>query len=78
MSKEEAMNNNKVCNMCGRIIRFDGDIPKEEYISVCKNWGYFSKKDGKTWNYIICESCNDKLIEGFAVPVEITDTTELL
>lgn len=72
------MEKNTVCNMCGRKIEFEGEIPREDYITVHKKWGYFSNKDGKTCRYIMCEKCSDELIKRFAVPAEITDTTELL
>ncbi|MGN0435763.1 MAG: hypothetical protein ACI4D8_03940 [Wujia sp.] len=72
------MKKSTLCNMCGKTIEFEGEIPKEDYITVHKNWGYFSEKDGKTCRYILCEKCSDKLIESFVVPAEISDTTELL
>lgn len=72
------MENNIICNVCGRKLVVCGGIPKEDYILVHKNWGYFSKKDGKTYNVIICEECFDKLTEKFAVPISVKDTTELL
>ena len=66
------------CNKCGRDLKMQGSIPVEDYILVNKQWGYFSKKDGKTYRFIICEECSDKIFGGFEVPVDISDTTELL
>lgn len=72
------MNNNIICNACGKKIIFENEIPREDFVTVNKNWGYFSKKDGKTYRYNICEDCVDRYVASFVKPVEIIDTTELL
>lgn len=72
------MENNIICNVCGRELVVEKGIPKEDFICVKKNWGYFSKKDGKTYKFIICEQCADLFVEGFAKAAEVVDTTELL
>lgn len=69
---------NIVCNKCGRKILVENQIAREDYLQVNKSWGYFSKKDGKTYRFILCEKCCDELVEKFVVPVKIKDTTELL
>ena len=33
-----------VCNRCGKTIKMKNDIAYEDFIRVCKPWGYFSKK----------------------------------
>ena len=35
------------CNMCGRKIIFGERHDKEDYLLIRKEWGYFSRKDGK-------------------------------
>lgn len=67
-----------ICNKCGRELTVENGIIKQDFISVTKPWGYFSNKDGKTCKFILCEECSDSLMADFVVPVEITDTTELL
>jgi hypothetical protein len=69
---------NTVCNVCGRIIQVENGIPREDFIGIKKSWGYFSDKDGTNWSLNICEACADGLAKQCAVPVEITDNTELL
>lgn len=69
---------NIICNKCGRKLLIENQIAREDYLQVNKPWGYFSKKDGKTYQFVLCENCCDKLIEEFKVPVNIKDTTELL
>ncbi len=66
------------CNICGRELRQELDIVKEDYIFVKKNWGYFSRKDGQTHQFCICEDCYDKWIKSFKIPVEIGDTVEMI
>ena len=41
-------------------------------------FGYFSNKDGLEHSFDLCEECYDKLIKGFAVPVNEEEITELL
>lgn len=72
--KQEMM----ICNMCGRSLLVENGIPKEDYIQVSKPWGYFSEKDGKIYNFLLCEKCSDNLVKSFLVPVDIKDATELL
>ncbi len=66
------------CNKCGKILQKKNGILMEDFIEVKKNWGYFSEKDGKTYSFVLCESCSDSLFEDFSYPVSISDTNELL
>lgn len=75
MNKEQAI---IVCNQCGKRIPFENGILREDCLSITKNWGYFSKRDGLTHSFKICENCYDKLIKGFEVPVFESETKELL
>ena len=65
-----------VCNRCGRQLRLEE--PYEEYLEVSKGWGYFSGKDGEDHRFCLCEACYDAWISDFAVPVTVTERTELL
>lgn len=71
-------NSELICNMCGRKLLVEHDIPREDYISVSKSWGYFSTKDGITEQFVICEACSDNLKKSFKVPATVKETSELL
>lgn len=62
------------CNKCGKKLISD----REEYLTVEKQWGYFSQKDQKTYQFHICETCFSKLVGEFQIPVRIWEQTELL
>ncbi len=66
------------CNKCGKQIKRENGVIKQDFLEVVKPWGYFSEKDGKTYRFSLCEKCCDEMIEGFKISIEITDTTELL
>lgn len=66
------------CNRCGKEISMKKGIAQEDYIFVRKEWGYFSKKDGKTQEFIMCENCIRMIEEEFVIPSRWEDTTELL
>lgn len=67
-----------VCNKCGRQLRVENGIAKEDYLHVCKSWGYFSKKDGRTQEFILCEECVEIMTEQFVIPAKFSETTEML
>lgn len=66
------------CNMCGKKIEQKQDMPIEDFISIKKSWGYFSKKDGTVQEFDLCEECCDTLIRGFQIPVTETEQKEML
>ncbi|MGN0485317.1 MAG: hypothetical protein ACI4HI_17390 [Lachnospiraceae bacterium] len=66
------------CNACGRKMERRGKFFTEDFISVQKEWGYFSKKDGTVQKFDLCEACMEKITEQFVIPVEETEKTELL
>jgi hypothetical protein len=64
-----------VCNKCGETCfvktnseDFDPNDYKTEYLEVDISWGYFSKKDGESHEWEICEKCYDKFVKSFKVP----------
>jgi ribosomal-protein-alanine N-acetyltransferase len=67
-----------ICNRCGKVIRKDGAVAHEDYLQVRKNWGYFSNKDCEHHEFLICEKCYDTLLKQFVIPVQVTETKELL
>ena len=58
------------CNMCGTV--------EEGVCTVEVEFGYFSRKDGETHTFDLCEDCYDELIRKFRVPVEIKERQEFL
>lgn len=66
------------CNKCGKEIKVINEIPHEDYILVQKQWGYFSKKDGKTQEFVLCEECVERVEQEFILPSAWRDTTEML
>ena len=59
------------CNACGRQI-------EKEALWVRKEWGYFSKRDLEVLEFAICESCYEKMIDQFVIPVKKTEKIEVL
>ncbi len=57
------------CNCCGRVINVNGK-QQEDFLQVEKVWSYFSSKDLTGQRFKICESCYDKIIASFKIPVE--------
>jgi hypothetical protein len=50
----------------------------EGVLPVTAFWGYFSEKDGEHHTFDLCESCYDKWIAGFQIPVEKKIENEML
>lgn len=69
---------NIVCNKCGRTLKVKNGIAHEDFIRVCKSWGYFSKRDGRTQEFILCEACVEKLEREFVIPSKEYETTEMI
>lgn len=67
-----------ICNKCGKKLKENHGIIHEDFIKVCKPWGYFSKKDGKTQEFVVCEECMERFVQEFSIPVTEYDTTELI
>lgn len=66
------------CNSCGKKIETTDSTKREDYISIKKEWGYFSNKDGQIHIFHICESCYDTWAGQFRIPVKVEEQTELL
>ena len=74
----EDIMDNIVCNKCGRTLKAENGIIHEDFIHVCKSWGYFSRRDGRTWEFIICEECMEKIEREFIIPSKEYETTEMI
>lgn len=67
-----------VCNKCGRTLRVEKGLLKEFCFSADTVFGYFSRKDGVSQHFDLCEDCYDELTAQFAVAAEETEEAELL
>ncbi len=67
-----------ICNRCGRELKVENGYLKEGCFSADVAFGFFSRKDGTSHHFDLCEDCYDEMIRQFAVPVETTENVELL
>ncbi|MFP4698340.1 MAG: hypothetical protein ACLFMO_06505 [Eubacteriales bacterium] len=58
------------CNKCGKMITAE-QCPKVDFITISKNWGYFSNKDNQNHSIDLCEKCYDEWIKTFAIPPKV-------
>lgn len=56
-----------LCNMCGESIGKDTYGNFSDYLSVNKEWGYLSSKDGQGHQFDLCEDCYNNLIDKFKI-----------
>ncbi len=75
--KEKRTLEKVLCNCCGRTMRMTGNHVAEGVLHVCKDWGFFSEKDLVRHEFDVCESCYDKLTEGFLIPVSEREILEV-
>ena len=67
------------CNFCGKKICAQEGQGEHSFLTVRKEWGYFSQnKDGTIHSMDICEPCYDKLVQEFAIAPVIEQITEFL
>ena len=66
------------CNQCGREFEYQGKLRTEDAFIGYKEWGYFSERDLEVHQFCLCEDCYNKLIETFAIPVDVMEKTEIL
>ena len=66
------------CNACGRELRTQQGVLREDALVVKKNWGYFSRKDLEVHEFVLCEACYDQIVSGFLKPVSVLPKSEVL
>jgi len=66
------------CNRCGKCLKIEKGVLKEGCYHGDFVWGYFSDKDGMRDTFDLCESCYDKMVKEFALPIESAEVRELL
>lgn len=67
-----------VCNMCGRELLIENGLLREGCFHGEQKFGYFSDKDGQNHSFDLCETCYNKLMKKFHIPVDVTEETEFL
>lgn len=67
-----------VCNQCGRELKLCNGIIQEGVFRGEAHWGYFSEKDAQIHSFDLCEPCYERMTEGFQIPPEVEEQTELL
>ncbi len=66
------------CNSCGKVLKVENGILKEDAFEATKEWGYFSRRDMEVHHFNLCEECYDKMISKFMIPIEIRKKLEVL
>ncbi len=66
------------CNSCGKQLKVENGILKEDAFEATKEWGYFSERDMEVHHFNLCEECYDRLISGFQIPVDVRKKLEVL
>ena len=66
------------CNACGKKMKFEHGILKEDVFTAKKEWGYFSDKDLQVHTFNICENCYNKMVSEFVIPVDISIKQEVM
>ena len=67
-----------VCNQCQKELKVENGYLKEGCFCGNAIFGYFSHKDGIRHRFDLCEECYDRMVKGFAIPVEENPENELL
>lgn len=66
------------CNSCGKNLLVEQGILKEGHAEIEIKWGYFSHKDGMCHRFDLCESCYDKMVRDFKLPIDKEEEREYL
>lgn len=67
-----------ICNYCKKELPVENGILKAEAIRFKHTFGYFSKHDGQTESFDLCEECYRKITGKFQIPVEKREETEFM
>ena len=66
------------CNCCGKNLKVENGILKEDAFEASKEWGYFSKKDMEVHHFNLCEECYENMVANFKIPVVVEKKLEVL
>lgn len=78
MSGEKSGEPSICCNSCGKKLKVENGILKEDAFEASKEWGYFSKRDLEVHHFTLCEECYEKMTEQFLIPVNVKKKLEAL
>lgn len=67
-----------ICNNCKKEMKVERGILKEGIFEGIQTFGYFSKKDGITHKFDLCEECYDRMVEKFLIPVKEIEEKEIM
>ena len=73
----DGRNHMRFYNCCGKRLHMAGNHVAEGVMHVCKDWGYFSKKDLVRHEFDMCEQCYDKMTAEFQIPVTVGEILEV-
>ncbi len=66
------------CNSCGKQLKVENGILKEDAFEAKKEWGYFSDWDTQIHHFNLCEECYKEITNRFQIPVEVKNKLEVL
>ncbi len=66
------------CNCCGKELKVENGILKEDAFEASKEWGYFSKRDTEVHQFNLCEDCYERIVSKFKIPVEVKKKLEIM
>lgn len=66
------------CNSCGKKLKVENGLLKEDAFEATKEWGYFSDWDTQIHRFNLCEGCYKKITGEFQIPVEVRKKIEVL
>lgn len=66
------------CNGCGKNLKIENGILKEDIFEGKKSWGYFSTKDLAVDSFCLCEACYEEMVSNFKIPISRTLQTEAI
>lgn len=78
LNKKETKLAAVICNCCKKELLVENGILKDECIHISHDFGYFSKRDGETQSFDLCEDCYEKFTGKLLIPVETENRRELL
>lgn len=74
----KGMEQNCICNACGKKLQEENGILREDALIIKKEWGYFSRKDLELHDFVLCEDCYDKWVASLKIPVTVSKKKEVL
>ena len=66
-----------ICNGCGKELKVEKGVLREDFFCAEHTFGYFSAMDGKKVSFDLCEECFQKLLERLEIPAMAEEETEL-